>query len=370
MIKLLVTLIVLILISFCVYSHISINILHNDYVNIFGYTYFVVATGSMSGKIEVDDIIIVKIDKNVKQNDIITYKDKNGKLITHRVIEEINNNQLTTKGDANDIADTPIKVDQIVGKVVAIKRPIYFFKIFASLLIIYVFYLMIDTNKTFIKFLLNKEKVPDELFKSNSKYNELSTGMTIVIPVDEINNMNNNYNKDNNKNSILIFNDDYSEEIINYILNLLRLENKDNDKIRINKPWLNKYQYIYELTLLLKNNNIEKFIDKINNPNFEEIFDYDLDSIGINEEVKNSIYEMPLYVLLKILVYTILYNDLEMFDAIYKILKYKIVMDKNELNNNIDYDYLDNLLTFMKKVSNKYDKKHVFNLEKIDKKYI
>ena len=32
-----------------------------DYVNVFGYTYFVVASGSMSGTIEVDDIIFVKI---------------------------------------------------------------------------------------------------------------------------------------------------------------------------------------------------------------------------------------------------------------------------------------------------------------------
>ena len=63
------------------------DILKKDYVNVFGYTYFVVATGSMSGTIEVDDIIFVKITKSVKINDIITFKNKDGDIITHRLIK-------------------------------------------------------------------------------------------------------------------------------------------------------------------------------------------------------------------------------------------------------------------------------------------
>ena len=49
------------LVLLCVYTFVVTDILKKDYVNIFGYSYFVVATGSMSGTIEVDDIIFVKI---------------------------------------------------------------------------------------------------------------------------------------------------------------------------------------------------------------------------------------------------------------------------------------------------------------------
>ena len=58
------------LVSLCLYTFIVTDILKKDYVNVFGYSYFVVATGSMSGYIEVNDIIFVKLDNNVKHMDI------------------------------------------------------------------------------------------------------------------------------------------------------------------------------------------------------------------------------------------------------------------------------------------------------------
>ena len=42
-----------------IYYLIQIKILHNPYPNIFGYTVFEVATGSMSGTIEIGDAVIV-----------------------------------------------------------------------------------------------------------------------------------------------------------------------------------------------------------------------------------------------------------------------------------------------------------------------
>ena len=42
------------LVSLCLYTFIVTDILKKDYVNVFGYSYFVVATGSMSGYIEVN----------------------------------------------------------------------------------------------------------------------------------------------------------------------------------------------------------------------------------------------------------------------------------------------------------------------------
>ena len=54
-----------------------------DYANLFGYSLFEVATGSMSPTIEVGDVVITKITKVVNENDIIVYMDGKN-IITHR----------------------------------------------------------------------------------------------------------------------------------------------------------------------------------------------------------------------------------------------------------------------------------------------
>lgn len=105
------TIILLILI----YGFIQLNILKKDYLNFFGYTYFQTQTGSMSGTIEIDDIVIVKLGNNVKENDIITYK-KDGYFITHRYIRT-EGDKIIAKGDSNNKEDEPIEKDTIVGKV-------------------------------------------------------------------------------------------------------------------------------------------------------------------------------------------------------------------------------------------------------------
>ena len=366
--KIIISSMIVLLVCFCLYIGLVINILHKDYVNIFGYTYFVVASGSMQDTIDVDDIIIVKVSKDIKVNDIVTYKDEDNKMITHRVVE-IDKDKIITKGDANNVADSPISKNQIIGKVVSVKSPVSFFKIFAVLIVLYLLYLFIDTNKTFIKFALKDgENVPKDLFKSNT---EISTGNTITIPLDEIERMNKNYDK--NKAEDLDEYVDYEniEDVINNILSILRLKNKDKERIKINKEWLIKYKYVYELTLLLKYKDIDKFMHKLYNPTFEELFDYDLDDIGLNENIKNQIYTMPLYVILRLLLYCILCNDRELFDAIYKMLKYRVNKNKDGVfksikkNDNNTMIEINSLLLFMKKVPSKYDKKQVFELDKI-----
>ena len=100
------------------HNFIQINILKKQYTNFFGFTIFEVKTGSMSGTIEINDVILVKITKDVKEKDIITF-EANGEIITHRVLAE-KDDELYTKGDANTGEDTPIKKDSVIGKVVKI----------------------------------------------------------------------------------------------------------------------------------------------------------------------------------------------------------------------------------------------------------
>jgi len=102
-------------------SYVQIQFLNKDYPNIFQYTAFQVASGSMLDTIKVDDIVIVKIDndiKNINTGDIIVFKQDNA-IITHRVIE-INDEEIITKGDANNTNDEPITKDSVIGRVIKI----------------------------------------------------------------------------------------------------------------------------------------------------------------------------------------------------------------------------------------------------------
>ena len=94
----------------------QIKITKNDYANLFGYTFFEVATGSMEPTMSIGDVVVVKVNDEVKENDIIVYKEENS-FITHRIIK-IDGQNLITRGDANNSEDKPIKSSQILGKVI------------------------------------------------------------------------------------------------------------------------------------------------------------------------------------------------------------------------------------------------------------
>ena len=85
---------------------------------IFGYRPLVVLSGSMEPTFKVGSIVYYKnVSQNeIKVNDIITFKEKDAKLVSHRVYD-ITDNQYITKGDANNSVDA-LKVDysKIVGK--------------------------------------------------------------------------------------------------------------------------------------------------------------------------------------------------------------------------------------------------------------
>ena len=83
------------------------RIQHKSYSNIFGFTAFRVATGSMENTIEVGDIVITKLDTPVNLNDIIVFQENNY-FITHRLIT-ILDDELITKGDANNSEDKAIE---------------------------------------------------------------------------------------------------------------------------------------------------------------------------------------------------------------------------------------------------------------------
>jgi signal peptidase I len=80
-----------------------------------------VVSNSMVPTFQRGDLIFVKgVDSisELKIHDIIVYQDASGKEIVHRIIfENIQDDTIITKGDANPGPDPPIKFDQVRGKV-------------------------------------------------------------------------------------------------------------------------------------------------------------------------------------------------------------------------------------------------------------
>lgn len=130
-----ITIVLLLVVVMVVYNFFQISVLNKKYSNLFGYTFFEVTTGSMSNTIEINDAVIVKITKDIKKDDIITYINDDV-IITHRVVEQ-NGEQIITKGDANNDLDKPIQRDMVLGKVVkTIPRLGVWFKVFTDIKVI------------------------------------------------------------------------------------------------------------------------------------------------------------------------------------------------------------------------------------------
>lgn len=84
---------------------------------IFGYSNAIVISGSMSGNIEINDMVICHSKDEYEVGDIISFVSGNH-LVTHRIIRQ-EKDGFITKGDANNAEDLEVvSKEQIVGKVI------------------------------------------------------------------------------------------------------------------------------------------------------------------------------------------------------------------------------------------------------------
>ena len=150
----------ILLILFIIYA---LNILIFKYVykeefpRFFNYYIFNVASGSMEEDLHKGDYIIVKKTDNFDVGDVVTFQKENY-FITHRVVK-IEEDVITTKGDANSTEDDEIKRDDVIGKLVC-RSVILAFLIenkFLLIAIILIFYL-----GGYLVELLNKKKLKEE----------------------------------------------------------------------------------------------------------------------------------------------------------------------------------------------------------------
>ena len=141
--------------------------------SVFGYSIFRVSSGSMEPELKVGDIILDKVVENpeaLKVGDVITFKsdDYGDMLVTHKVIrapyEENGKLMLQTKGVANEIADNPIRIDEVKG--IMICKVDYLdtvYNVFLSpwgllILIALIVIIFFDEIITIVKILTNNDK--------------------------------------------------------------------------------------------------------------------------------------------------------------------------------------------------------------------
>ena len=85
--------------------------------NVFGYSILKIVSGSMEPTYSVNDYILIKKQTDYNLNDVVTYVDKYGNFVTHRIVK-INRNEIITKGDANNTKDESFDKSKVQGKVI------------------------------------------------------------------------------------------------------------------------------------------------------------------------------------------------------------------------------------------------------------
>ena len=104
-------------VTFFITLIIIINIFSIFNLSLFGFRIFKVASGSMRPYLNVGDVILVKKNKQYKEKDIITFEETKKAFVTNRVVS-VDEDKITTRGDANNTNDKPISKEKVLGKVV------------------------------------------------------------------------------------------------------------------------------------------------------------------------------------------------------------------------------------------------------------
>lgn len=115
-IRLLVIAVLGLILGFNVYSMNASTLIGNKLPMPFGIGMATVLSGSMEPELSVGDLIVVKKQETYKENDVVVYQDGN-MLVVHRIID-IEEETMTTKGDANNTNDQPVSLELVKGSVV------------------------------------------------------------------------------------------------------------------------------------------------------------------------------------------------------------------------------------------------------------
>lgn len=88
----------------------------------FDYSLIVIQSGSMEPTIKTGGAVIIKAQDMYGIDDVITFVKAKGELVTHRIVEIVDEDGVvtyTTKGDNNNAVDVfPVLIDDVKGKVI------------------------------------------------------------------------------------------------------------------------------------------------------------------------------------------------------------------------------------------------------------
>ena len=274
------------LIVLCILAFISTVVLHKDYVNIGGYTFFIVASGSMSGTVDVNDMVIVKITDDFQVGDIVTYQ-ADGYFVTHRIIS-INKDQIITKGDSNNTEDDPIGRDKIIGKVVAIFPFMAIFEILGAIILISIIVVVFNFETIFRKFIFRKDL-------SKLKTREIDR-------LDQ---------------------EGYSEFIKETLVNM-RKRNNNKVKETLSKNWITRLRYVTKINELLRMGKYDVLKELLNSYEVENFEEEDpVFTLAVVEKLKRE----PISTYTILLMNAILYEDRESFDIVFMFFRNKLIKE-------------------------------------------
>lgn len=155
-------LVVLIIILLCVcYAK---YIRKDAVVKIGGYGILIVLTNSMEPLIQEKELIIIKEKGNYKLNDIVTYCDLYGTLITHRIVQ-MDEDSFMARGDNNSVMDENMSLDKIQGKVIYHSKVLGIFVLYYlkfMIVICLIFYVLIYLKRKLEKKPKEQKEETDE----------------------------------------------------------------------------------------------------------------------------------------------------------------------------------------------------------------
>ena len=143
-IKFINTIILILLIFILIVVSYSKFVKQEELITLFGKGFLVVITDSMKPSIKSEELIVISEKDDYKNGDIVTYKDKTGMIVTHRIVSSSDKNFIA-KGDNNNIADDMCSKNNIYGKVVFHSKILGMFVLYylKPCVIIYVIYMII-----------------------------------------------------------------------------------------------------------------------------------------------------------------------------------------------------------------------------------
>lgn len=115
-IRALLTVILCVVVALNLWMIVQQTVLHRDTPELFGYSQYIVTSGSMEPSFAAGDMILVRQEDSYALGDIVTFRQSSGSVITHRIVGSVEG-QFITQGDANNVEDDQLlPPENILGK--------------------------------------------------------------------------------------------------------------------------------------------------------------------------------------------------------------------------------------------------------------